>query len=130
LSKIGEHIVAGEVSLAKTAQVQFLEYLKQTPKALAVLIMSYFSGQLWVFIIAAFLRSKTRGNKLLQSTAGKTAVGLLWFSGILAPVYWLKFGNLGFEYAGILEVAIPTLVSGMFAQLVVFALFVALGDRV
>ena len=86
----------------------------ETPKAVALLVMSYFSGHLWVFIVTAFLRSKTRGNKLLQSMTGKTAVGLLWFTAVMAPVYLLKHGEYHFAYSRILDVTIPTLVVGLF----------------
>ena len=121
--------MAGEALVTKTVQEQLVAYLKQTPKAVAVLVVSYFSGHLWVFIVTAFLRSKRGGNKLLQSITGKTAVGLLWFTAVLALVYWWKFGEFNFAYPRMLDIAIPTLVAGLVVQLIAFALFVTFGDR-
>ena len=116
-------------AVKKTVEQQLLDYLKETPKAVAVLVMSYFSGHLWVFIITAFLRSKTRGNKQLQSVTGKTTVGLLWFTAVMLLVYLLKHGEYNFGYSRILDVTIPTLVTGLLLQLIAFALFVIFGDR-
>jgi hypothetical protein len=108
---------------------QVSEYLKQTPIAVGVIVMSFFSGHLWVFIITGFLRSKTRGNKLLESRSGRTAIGVLWFTGVSAPLYVYRYHNYNFEYRNILEIAIPTLVTGLLVQLIIFALFASFGDR-
>ncbi len=115
--------------VVREVEQQLLDYLRDTPKAAGVLIMSFFSGHLWVFIVTAYLRSKTRGNKLLESLLGRTAVGILWFTAVLVPVYWLKFREVNFDYERILEVVIPTIVAGMLLQLVVFAFFAHFGDR-
>jgi hypothetical protein len=69
---------------------QLIDYLRQTPKAVAVLIFSFFSGQLWVFIIIAYLKKTTKGNKLLNSIHGKTALGLFWFTLVLIPIYYIR----------------------------------------
>ena len=119
----------GGGALRKTVEQQVAEYLKETPKAVAALVMSYFSGHLWVFIVTAFLRSKTRGNKLLQSVTGKTGVGLLWFAAVMFLLYLIKFRELNFEYTRLLELAVPTLMMGLVCQLVVFVLFAVFGDR-
>lgn len=118
-----------EKGVAKTIEQELLEYLKQTPTAIAVLVMSYFSGHLWVFVVTAFLRSKTRGDNLLRSITGKTALGLLWFAAILVPIYLYKFREYNFEYSRILEVALPTLVTGLLVQLFAFVAFITFGDR-
>ncbi len=115
--------------VAREVQEQLVDYLTTTPKAGAVLTMSFFSGHLWVFIVTAYLRSNTRGNKLLESLPGRTAVGIFWFTAVLVPIYWSKFREVNFEYARILDVVIPTIVAGMMLQLVVFAFFAYFGDR-
>ena len=119
----------GERDITKAIEQQALGYFKETPKAVVVVVMSFFSGHLWVFIVTAFLRSKTRGNRLLESRLGRTAVGMFWFTGVLVPLYLLKFGAYDFEYQRILDIVIPTLVTGMFLQLIVFAFFARFGDR-
>jgi flagellar biosynthesis protein FliQ len=119
----------GSRELTTSVGEQFFDYLAQTPKALAVLVVSYFSGHLWVFMITAFFRSRTRGDNLLRSVTGRTAVGLVWFTSILGPFYFLKFGALTFEYANVLDLAVPTLVIGLFVQLLVFVACVRFGDR-
>ena len=110
-------------------QQQILDYLRQTPLALGILVMSFFSGQLWAFILTAFIRSKTRGNKFIESILGRLAMGIIWFTAVSVPIYLIKFGNMDFQYERILQIAIPTLVTGMLAQLMLFALFAYYGDR-
>lgn len=121
--------MGSEASASEAIGLLLLDYLKKTPKAVVVFVVSYFSGHLWVFVLTTFLRSKTRGNKLLQSKTGKTAVGLLWFAPVLALVYWMKFGEFNFYYAHILSVVIPSIMVGLIVQLFVFTLFVTFGDR-
>ncbi len=121
--------MAAERDVPLAVGEQVLDYLRQTPKAVAVLVVSYLSGHLWVFIITAFFRSRTRGDQLLKSVTGRTAVGLLWFASLLVPIYLLRFGGLHFEYANILELTVPTLVAGLFFQLLVFIICVRFGDR-
>ena len=121
--------MASEPSVSNTIYVLLSDYLKQTPKAVAFFVMSYFSGHLWVFVFTAFLRSKTKGNKLLLSMTGKTAIGLLWFTSTLALIYRFKFGAFNFEYLNMLDVVIPSLIAGLVVQMFVFTLFVTFGDR-
>lgn len=105
------------------------QYLHNTPKALAVVVAAFFSGHLWVFVITAFIRSKTKGNGMMQSPTGRIAIGLIWLTGVLVPIYRLKFGDFEFDYENILQIIIPTIVIGLFFQLLLFSLFVCLGDR-
>ncbi|MCI0560052.1 MAG: hypothetical protein MN733_16305 [Nitrososphaera sp.] len=121
--------MAGKQGMERGLQTDLLEYLRDTPKALVVVVASFISGHLWVFMITAFIRSKTKGNNLLQSTVGRTTVGLIWLTGVLVPFYCLKFREFSFDYERILQIAIPTVVTGLFIQLILFAIFVSFGDR-
>ena len=117
------------MAIEKSIEKEVLEYLRETPKAMAVVVASFLSGHLWVFVITTFVRSKTKNNKLILSLTGRTAIGLFWLTSTLVPIYRLNFGDFAFEYDRILQVAIPTTVTGLFVQLVLFGLFVIFGDR-
>lgn len=90
--------------------------------------MSFFSGQLWAFVLTAF-RSKTRGNKLIESFWGRVAIGVIWFTAVCVPMYLFKYRDVDFQYDRLLQIAIPTVVTGMLVQLIFFALFVCFGNR-
>jgi hypothetical protein len=122
-----DHVIPAEGK--DQLQQQILEYLRQTPIAVGVLVMSFFSGQLWAFIITAFIRTKTRGNRLIESFWGRMAMGILWFTAISVPMYLWRFGNYEFEYGNLVRIAIPTMVTGMLAQIIIFALFGYFGGR-
>lgn len=115
--------------IEKSLEKDVVQFLHETPKALAVVVAAFFSGHLWVFVITAFVRSKTKGNGMVQSLTGRTAIGLIWLTGTLVPIYRIKFGDFAFDYDKILQVTIPTIVTGLFVQLLLFAMFVCLGDR-
>lgn len=105
-----------------------LDYLRQTPKAVGVLLASFFSGHLWVFMVLA-IRTKTRGNTFLQPPIGRTALGLCWFTMIHLPLYFAKFRELDFKYNKMMQLAIPTVLFGLAIQVVLFAVFVRYGDK-
>jgi hypothetical protein len=101
-----------------------LEYLRQTPYALAVLVFSYFSGQLWTFLILGYLKKGTAGNRVLNSVAGKVSLGIAWFALVLVPIFYLSHESLRFTYDSILSVVIATLVAGLCAQVLTVAWFI------
>ncbi len=110
-------------------QAKLLEYLIATPKAMAVLVASFISGNLWAFIITAFIRSKRKGNSALLTVAGRTSLGFGWFMVVFVPFYIIKYHEIAFEYSKILQISIPTVIIGIFIQLVLFVLFLRFGDR-
>jgi hypothetical protein len=91
----------------------------QTPKAAATLIISFMSGHLWAHIIAVFMRNSVKGNKFLSSNTGKTALGFIWFTLIMAVLYWLKFDGFSYKHEKILVIVIPSLFFGLVIQLFV-----------
>ncbi|NTW70419.1 MAG: hypothetical protein HGB23_11365 [Chlorobiaceae bacterium] len=117
------------MAIEKSIEKEVVDYLRETPKAMAVVVVAFLSGHLWVFVITAFIRSRTKGNKMVQSVIGRTAIGIVWLTGILVPLYCMKYGDFGFEYDRILQVAIPTTVTGLFIQLFLFIIFITVGDR-
>lgn len=96
------------------------EYILGTPKLLGGLFCSYFMGHIFVYLTIAHLKKNVRGNKILDSKAGKISLGCCWICLISLPIYWLKFDNLGLEYSNFLEI-LPTVIIFSFAcQLVVY----------
>lgn len=120
--------MTGESKVVSVVLDEAIEYLKATPKAAGFLFMSFMSGHLWAFMVIAH-RSKTKGNDLLKTIHGRTAIGLLWFSFILVPTYFLKFRGYDFKYDQVLDSLIPVVILGLFLQLIVFLVFVFFGER-
>ncbi|KTC22065.1 hypothetical protein AO390_04005 [Pseudomonas marginalis ICMP 11289] len=107
---------------------KILEYLLATPKALAILAASFVSGHLWIFVIKAY-RKRTKASHFVESKTGRTAVGLLWMAAVLFVIYVSRFRDLSFDYEKILIICIPTIIVSLFVQLVIFVLFLVVGDK-
>lgn len=110
-------------NIESTIGQKVIEFLEKTPIAVAVPFFAFLSGQLWVFIIIAYVKSSQKGNKALQTIASKTGLGVCWFTFIMVPIYVLKHGGVNFEYPMIIDLTIPTIVGALFFQVIVFALF-------
>lgn len=100
-----------------------VDFFRSTPIALAALAISFLSGQLWVFVIFEYMHPSKKANKALDNAAAKAALGLLWFALVLVPFYYIQFDDLSLEYQNILQLTVPTLVLGLFAQAIAFAFF-------
>ncbi|MCA7927871.1 hypothetical protein LGM45_02405 [Burkholderia cepacia] len=106
-----------------------LNYVLATPAALAVLVASFLSGHLWLFIIKNVRKPKTAGNQIFESKTGRVAIGLLWLTGVLLFVYIIRFKELMFDYQRILDVCIPTIIFGVFFQLLILVAYLKFGDK-
>jgi len=93
-----------------------LDYLKDTPKALGVLVFSLVSGHLWTFILFAYFKANKKGNTILLSLVGRTSLGLCWFAVVMVVVYYFSFNTLNLSYQNILTITIPTLTFGLVLQ--------------
>lgn len=99
-----------------------IEYLIATPKALLFVVCSYFSGQLWLFIISTYFKKGKKGNKHLEGIIGRTALGIAWFALFLAPIHWLKFQTFQVEPENIFSILLGTILLAGFAQTIAFIL--------
>ena len=108
-------------ALAKAVEEQLIEALKRCPQAVVVLALSFISGHLWVYIV--LLRPWTRsGSRLLENVVARTGLGLLWFSVVLVPIYLVNCHSASFRYEKLVELVVPTLVTGLFVQAIIFAI--------
>jgi hypothetical protein len=99
-----------------------VQFLHTTPKALFFLLASFSSGHLWYFVIVSYRRTNA-GNSIIKSITGRTTIGFLWLTGVLFLMYIIKFGNLDFIYENVLLTIIPTIITGLFIQLLLFIFF-------
>ena len=106
-----------------TINTQISEYLKSTPKAVALLFCSYFCGHLWVFILLAYIKKGTKGDTIIKSTAGKTTLGFCWFAFLMCPIYIIKHKTISVEHDKLLDLVYPTILIGIFLQVVIFIIF-------
>lgn len=100
-------------------KAKILEYLIATPKILALAIFSFLSGHLWIFVYFTYYKNITgkKGKGKINNKFGKLILGLLWYTLVLIPLYAYEYGQLiRFNYDGILELVISTIVIGLFLQ--------------
>jgi hypothetical protein len=112
-----------------TVTSQLVEYLKATPQAIAVVFFAFLEGHLWVFMITAYVRDKTKGNKLIMSVAGKVTIGLLWITLNMVIIYAIQYQSWPMKYENILEIVVPTIVLSLLLQLLIFLGCLKYGDR-
>lgn len=73
-------------------QEKIISWLLITPKALAILVCSLFSGQLWFFVIVTYFKARNKGNTYINNILAKTVIGVLWFSLINLPIHLIRNG--------------------------------------
>lgn len=105
---------------------KIVEFLLQTPKALAVAVFSYLSGQVWLYVIFTYLRPNMKGKSILDNLGGKIGLGLLWHVVVLIPLYLAKHGWRDFDERLILALVVPLIVFALFGQMVIFVLLTLL----
>ncbi|MEB2854069.1 hypothetical protein [Pseudomonas atacamensis] len=115
--------------LEKAVVSQIIDYLKSTPQVLFLVIMAIASGHLWAFIITSFFKEKENGNKELRSIVGRLSLGLMWLAANLVVIYGLEHHSLPRDYSKIIELIFPTIILGLFLQLIVYVLVIAFGER-
>ena len=92
-------------------------YLEKTPLAGFVLVMSFFTGHMWLYVLSITERPK----KQLESVVGRTAAGL-WFTVVMAPFYVVTYGEYTFREEKVLQIAVPSVVLAMILQAIVIAI--------
>ena len=100
-------------------------YILNTPSALGTIAISFLSGHLWAFIIITYFKKGKRGKSFLNAKTGKTAIGLLWFSIIILPIYYISNETLNIEYEKLLDSVVTTLLFGLALQAIIFGLIVS-----
>jgi hypothetical protein len=96
-----------------------INFLISTPKAIAILFFSFFSGQVWAYLIITYFKSKTKGNAILNNKYTKTGVGLLWFI-IVAMPYNLYMHGAKVNFENIIQHSIICILIGATLQAIVF----------
>jgi len=99
-----------------------IEYIISTPKALVAIFFSALSGHLWIYIISAYFVKEQKNKEKLDSLTGKIAVGLIWFSFIMLPVYLITHGTFNIEYEKLLHSVFSTILYGLFIQAIIVGL--------
>jgi hypothetical protein len=99
---------------------KILDFFLATPKALFFVLCSFFSGQLWMYIVFSYFKTGTKGNTYLNNKYGKTALGACWFVLFIIPIYLFKFRTWQVEADKILSIIFETVLLGAFFQLVLF----------
>lgn len=96
-----------------------VNFLLSSPKAIAVLFFSFFSGQVWAYLIITYFKSKTKGNTILNNKYTKIGVGLLWFVLISLP-YNLCTSGLKIDFKIIIENSLVCILISTMLQAIIF----------
>lgn len=96
-----------------------INFFLSTPKTIAILFFSFFSGQVWSYLIITYFKTKTKGNSILNKPYTKIGVGLLWFTLISLPYNLCKNGTK-IQFENILENSLLCLLSAAMLQAIIF----------
>ena len=105
-----------------------LDKISTTPQFALYLCLSFLSGHLWVFMAVAY-RSKSKGNDLLRTTHGTTALGIMWNLALVPPFYMVRFHTYDFEYEKIFDFLAPTMILGFTIQFIMLISYITFGER-
>lgn len=109
---------------------EIVNYLIATPKVLGAFCAAYFSGQLWIFIIFAFLIKKKSAKNLVDKFWGKISLGIIWLAFISAPVYYLRYQTVIVSYDNYLNIIYTTVLFSFFIQFIIMAIFTCFKEAV
>jgi hypothetical protein len=107
-------------ALPEDLKKRVVDFFLATPKALFFAVCSFFSGQLWVYIVFSYFKKSTKGNTYLNNKYGKTALGACWFVLFMIPIYLFKYKSWQVDADKILGVILEAVLIGAFFQLVFF----------
>lgn len=97
-----------------------ITFILGSPKVLATLVLSWVSGHTWSYIVFTYFRDKAKSEGFFDGWMGKTALGLLWFSLIMLPIYYLVHDSLTIKYDNVLSVIFSTILYSYVVQAIVF----------
>lgn len=98
------------------------EFLISSPKLIVLLLASFFSGQLWLYIMYTYFYGSNETERFINNKSGKTALGLFWFSIPFLLIYQLKYGIKKIDIENMLSIYLETIVFGFFIQIIIFIL--------
>jgi hypothetical protein len=118
-------VIKGLLIISSEIEKKIIEFLVATPKALALIILSFFSGQLWFFVLITYFKSNAKGNKYLNNYYSKLAIGIIWFIIVNLPIHFIR---IGFEIDdnNIFLNFFYTIIYGFVLQGIIFTLIVAI----
>lgn len=108
----------------KQLKDKLVEYLLTIPQLLFAVVLSFFSGHLWLWIVHTYFDSPAKGAKYLSNIWAKTALGLFWYVLFLLPNFVFRFGIHSEVDGNIIQVIGWTLLIGSFVQAVATILIV------
>ncbi len=97
-----------------------VNFIIGSPKVLATLVLSWVSGHTWSYIVFTYFRDKKNSTGFFDGWMGKVALGLLWFSLVLLPIYAIVHGSFSIEYDKVLDVVFSTILYSYVLQAVIF----------
>src|SRR5512139_2291889 len=99
-----------------------IEYIVKCPKLLGFIIVSFFSGHLWYFMISTYFKKGKKGNPLLNSKIGKTAIGAFYNALIFFPLQLAINKTVSIQWQQIMDLILTTMLLGMVFQISIFGL--------
>ena len=107
-----------------------IEYIVECPKLLGFVIISFFSGHLWYFIISTYCKKTKKGDSLINNKIGKTAVGGFYNVLIYYPVHLFLHRSIQIQWQQLLDLILTTMLISMIIQIVIFGLCIKFAKEI
>lgn len=93
------------------------DLLIKSPQALITVLLAWFSGNVWTYIILSHFSKKER--KILNSNLSKVSIGLFWFSLIFVFFHFVMHQNLIITFTNVLDSLVSVLIISLALQFIV-----------
>lgn len=94
-----------------------VDLLIKSPQALITILLAWFSGNVWTYIILSYFSKKERN--ILNSNLSKISIGLFWFSLIFVFFHLVMYKNLIITFTNVLDSVVSVLIISLALQFIV-----------
>lgn len=102
-----------------------VDYIIESPTLLFTAAVCMLTGHLLFFVILTYGSDKADSKTYLNGKFGKLALGMLWHSFVVLPVYWLHSKEFAIDYGKLIEILPTSLVIGLFIQAIFTAIYIS-----
>lgn len=94
-----------------------VDLLIKSPQALITVLLAWFSGNVWTYIILSYFSKKERN--ILNSNLSKISIGLFWFALIFVFFHLIMYKNLIITFTNVLDSLVSVLIISLALQFIV-----------
>jgi hypothetical protein len=102
-----------------------VDYILESPTLLFTVAVCMLTGHLLFFVILTYGADKADSKTYLNGKLGKVALGMLWHSFVVLPVYWFNNKTFAIDYDKLIEILPTSLILGLFLQAIFTAIYIS-----